>query len=266
MNLVWKVTPTTTATAGYARYFVPPPFELVAPTTITKFVNTTAAPTLLQDDTVKAERSNYFDVGLNQVILPGLAIGFDAYYKQANNLIDEGQFGAPIILTPFNYQKGLVKGIESTISYDIGDWSFYGNLAFSRAVGKTITSAQFNFQPDELAYIANHFIYLDHDQRVTGSAGLKYRLPRTKTLFSADLTAGSGLRATPPGGTCCAPSTPRWSGWARTTWTCGSCTPTTPRPHWRRRCPPSTTRSPRRRSSPPPSGRPMPPLPIAYPR
>jgi outer membrane receptor protein involved in Fe transport len=197
---VWQPSDDTTFSLGYARYFVPPPFELIASTTISLFTNTTAAPTVAQDDRAKPERDHYFDASATQIVVPGLKVGVDAYYKIASELIDEGQFGAPIILTPFNYQKGLVKGIESTISYDIGDWSFYGNLAFSRAVGKTITSAEFNFQPDELAYIANHFIYLDHDQRVTGSAGLKYRLPRTKTLFSADLTAGSGLRATPPDG------------------------------------------------------------------
>ncbi|HEU0157585.1 MAG TPA: TonB-dependent receptor [Stellaceae bacterium] len=200
VNLVWQPTDATTFSLGYARYFVPPPFELIAPTSISLFANTSAAPAVMQDDRAKPERDHYFDASATQEVLPGLKIGIDGYYKIASQLLDEGQFGAPILLTPFNYQKGLVKGIESTISYDIGGWSFYGNFAASRAVGKTIASAQFNFQPDELSYIANHYIYLDHDQRYTGSAGVKYRLPRTKTLFSADLTAGSGLRATPPGG------------------------------------------------------------------
>ena len=59
---------------------------------------------------VKAERSHYFDVGVNQIIVPGLTIGLDSYYKLATNLIDEGQFGAPIILTAFNYAKAYVAG------------------------------------------------------------------------------------------------------------------------------------------------------------
>ena len=61
---------------------------------------------MTQDDPVRAERSNYFDVGISQVVMPGLTVGVDAYYKMAKNLIDEGQFGAPIILTAFNYAKG----------------------------------------------------------------------------------------------------------------------------------------------------------------
>jgi hypothetical protein len=200
INVVWEPTDLTTLTVGYSRYFVPPPFELIAPTTISLFANTSAAPAVTQDDRAKPERDNYFDASATQIIIPGLKVGVDAYYKIASDLIDEGQFGAPIILTPFNYQKGLVDGIELTTSYEVGDWSFYGNLAASKALGENIISAQFNFDPDELAYIANHFIHLDHDQSFTGSAGIKYRFPKTNTLISTDLIAGSGLRATPPGG------------------------------------------------------------------
>jgi outer membrane receptor protein involved in Fe transport len=150
VNVVWKPTGTTTLHAGYARYFVPPPFELVGPNTLTLFSGTTAAPEVTQNDPVKAERSNYFDVGISQVIVPGLTVGVDAYYKISNNLIDEGQFGAPIILTAFNYAHGVQEGVEFTGSYDRGPWSIYGNLAVSRAVGKDITSAQFNFGPDDM--------------------------------------------------------------------------------------------------------------------
>ena len=128
VNVVWQPTDSTTLTVGYSRYFVPPPFELIAPTTVGLFANTTAAPAVTQDDRAKPERDHYFDVSGTQIILPGLKAGIDAYYKIASNLLDEGQFGAPIILTPFNYHHGLVDGIEFTTSYDVGDWSFYGNL------------------------------------------------------------------------------------------------------------------------------------------
>ena len=78
VNLVMKASDTTTVHAGYSRYFVPPPFELVAPTTIALFNNTTAAPAVQQDGIVKAERSHYFDVGVNQIFVPGLTVGLVA--------------------------------------------------------------------------------------------------------------------------------------------------------------------------------------------
>ena len=62
-------------------------------------------------------------------------------------------------------------------------------------MGKKITSSQFNFAQDELDYIANHFIHLDHDQTYTASAGVAYTVPWTKTKLSASLIYGSGLRA-----------------------------------------------------------------------
>jgi outer membrane receptor protein involved in Fe transport len=198
VNVVWKPTSTTTITAGYSRYFVPPPFELVSGATITQFVGTTAAPEVTQNDSVKAERSNYFDVSASQVIIPGLTVGVDGYYKIANNLIDEGQFGAPIILTAFNYAQGHVAGVQLTASYDQGPWSLYGNLAWSRAMGKDIVSAQFNFGADELAFIGQNFIHLDHDQTWSASAGAAYTLNKDSdhpTLFSVDALLQSGLRA-----------------------------------------------------------------------
>ncbi|MDR3529701.1 MAG: TonB-dependent receptor [Rhodopila sp.] len=198
LNVVWKPTRTTTLHAGFARYFAPPPFELVGSGTLAKFAGTTAAPSVTTNDPVRAERSNYFDVGISQIVIPGLTVGVDAYYKQSRNLIDEGRFGAPIILTAFNYAKGLQEGVELTVSYDHGPWSAYGNVALSRAMGKDIVSAQYNFAPDELAYIANNWIHLDHDQLWTGSAGIAYTANSDSehpTRLSVDAVVQSGLRA-----------------------------------------------------------------------
>ena len=198
VNLVMKATNSTTVHAGYSRYFVPPPFELITPTAIALFHNTTAAPAVQLDNTVKAERSHYFDVGMNQIPVPGLTVGLDGYYKLARNLIDEGQFGAPIILTAFNYAKAYVAGAVFTASYDQGPWSIYGNAAYSRAMGNNIISAQFNFAPDELAYITQNYIHLDHDQTWTASAGAAYTFnqgTKYQTRVSVDLVAQSGLRA-----------------------------------------------------------------------
>src|ERR1700704_5362615 len=64
LNFVWQAGQDTTVHAGYSRFFSPPPFELVGNQTLTKFLNTTAAPEVTEGDVVKAERSNYYDLGL----------------------------------------------------------------------------------------------------------------------------------------------------------------------------------------------------------
>src|SRR5260370_5823619 len=111
------------------------------------------------------------------------------------NLVGEGRFGAPTLLTASNSARGFAEGIELTTSYDIDQWSLYANFAVSKAMGEHITSSQFNFSPDDLAFIANHFIHLDHDQTYTASAGIAYTIPSTKTKVSASVIFGSGLRA-----------------------------------------------------------------------
>ncbi len=170
VNVVWKPIDGTTLHAGYSRYFSPPPFELVGSTTVSKFANTTAAAEVSRADSPLAESANYYDIGVEQRIITGLTAGVDTYYKQSVNLIDEGQFGAPIILTPFNYAHGQQYGAEFTINYTVGGFSAYGNAAVQRAIGKDIVSAQFNFGADDLAYIEDHYIHLDHEQQFTASA------------------------------------------------------------------------------------------------
>jgi outer membrane receptor protein involved in Fe transport len=198
VNLVWQANDILTFHGGYARYFTPPPLNQVTNAAVAVTANTTAAPTVTQNSPAKAERADYFDAGFEVRPTDSLKFGFDAYYKIAQNLLDEGQFGAPIVLTSFNYANAQVKGIELTGSYDSGPWSLYGNVAWSDAQGTNINSAQFNFQPDELAYITQHSVHLDHDQSVTGSAGAAYTFNQDSdwaTRVSADLIVGSGLRA-----------------------------------------------------------------------
>jgi hypothetical protein len=55
-----------------------------------------------------------------------------------------------------------------------------------------VVTGQFNFDPDELDYIATHWVHLDHEQRWAGSAGISYQW--TATTISADGLYGSGLR------------------------------------------------------------------------
>jgi outer membrane receptor for ferrienterochelin and colicin len=193
VNVVWQALPDTTVHGGYARYLSPPPFELVGSQTVTQFANTTAGSAVTRADTPQPETANYYDVGVQQKIAPRIIVGVDTYYKQSHNLIDEGQFGAPIILTPFNYAQGKQYGAELTGNYTADHFSTYLNFAYQSAEGKNIDSAQFNFSQADLAYIAKNYIHLDHEQKFTASGGASYLWNDTR--FSGDLLMGSGLRA-----------------------------------------------------------------------
>jgi outer membrane receptor protein involved in Fe transport len=196
LNAVWMATPTTTVHAGYARYFTPPPLVFTSGTTFSKFVGTTAEAATTKNTVIKAERANYLDAGVIQQILPGLKVGLDLYYKQAEHQLDDGQFGAPVFLTPFNYKSGYNYGLEFTTTYVVGGFSAYGNIAGARQMAKRIETAQALFLAEDLAFIQNHYIRTDHSQTITASAGASYRWAGPGTRFSLDFLAGSGLRRT----------------------------------------------------------------------
>ena len=197
-NLVWLPFARTTVHAGYARYFSPPPFELVGAQSVASFNNTTAASPVTTDTTPFSERANYFDVGVSQKLTRAITLGVDSYYKSSKDLIDEGQFGAPIILTPFNYAVGRQYGVEFNAGYNRGRLTAYASFAYAKNQGQDIVSSQFNFSAADLAYITDHYIYLDHDQTYTASAGTSYLWHGTR--IGGDLIFGSGLRATGPDG------------------------------------------------------------------
>ncbi len=197
LNALYEMTPQTAIHAGFSRYFSPPPQELASQESINLYAGTTNAPQVPVSDAVRAERASYYDLGFSQKLTSNFTVGIDGYFKQVTNLLDEGQFGQALILTPFNYAKGFQEGIELSSTYNDSTWSGYLNFAVSEAKGSNIISGQSTFAPDELAYIASHYIYLDHDQRYSLSGGLTCRFG--KNSLGGDLVYGSGLRRTPAG-------------------------------------------------------------------
>jgi outer membrane receptor protein involved in Fe transport len=193
INLVYKPFEGTTFHAGYARYFTPPPQILSGPVNAAAFVPTLTPPDTTQQDPVKPERSHYFDAGIVQMVMPGLQIGVDAYYKIAMDLLDDGTFGPGLVLNAFNYEKAINYGVELSASYSAGNFKAYGSLAWARQLATNIVSNQYLFGADELAYIASHYVATDHAQIWTGSAGVSYLW--NGTHYSADMIYGSGLRS-----------------------------------------------------------------------
>ena len=75
LALIYKPFDGTTFHAGYARYFTPPYQAQATQSNIALFTGTTNQPEVAMADPVKPERSNYFDAGIDQTVLPGLDDG-----------------------------------------------------------------------------------------------------------------------------------------------------------------------------------------------
>jgi len=195
VSLTWMPLEGTTFHAGYARTFTPPPQVVAAPVNLALVQNTVLQPAVPVQDPVLPERAHVFDVGVVQKVLPipGLEVGVDVYYKIARDLLDDGQFGQAYVLSGFNYDRANNLGLEYKTSYTNGNFRIWGNVAWARQLGTDIVSNQYLFDPDRLAFIASHYIYTDHSQILTASAGASYLWSGTR--FSASMIYGSGLRS-----------------------------------------------------------------------
>ncbi|HVU34001.1 MAG TPA: TonB-dependent receptor, partial [Opitutaceae bacterium] len=191
VNVVWTPDSATSVHLGYARYFTPPTLQYISAARIAKFAGTTNAPETFEASPPRSERAHDFDVGASRKLTPDWQVTFDAFFKVSRNTQDLGQFGNAIILAPFNYRKGGQRGCELSTTYHQGGFSTYANVSFVRTRARQIVSAQFEFPENEISYIADHDIRMDHEGEFTVSSGVAYRLGATKVF--GDFLYGSGL-------------------------------------------------------------------------
>ncbi len=192
--LIYTPIPDTTLHAGVSRYFTPLMQAQATPDNLALFQNTTQQPAIPFDDPVRPERATYFDVGVDQKLLPNLTAGLDVYYKSSTDTLDDGQFGQAVVLNQFNYAQGFSRGAEFKINYYQGGFRAYANVSHEITMVKEVVSNQYLIgDPVELAYLANNYTYASDAQTTTASAGASYRWQNV--LASVDGIYGSGLRA-----------------------------------------------------------------------
>jgi len=191
INLTYAASPSLSLHAGFARYMQVPSFQGISPTAPTAFAGTTAAgppgqPTPLAEDDYE------WDAGAIGHVGGSLTVSLDGFYELTRHYLDTGQFGVVPIFAPFNYGRGYIWGAELAITYQREALSAYANLTLGENWQKGVATGQFNFDPDELAFINAHFIPLDHQPHVGVTAGASYDF--TPYSASVDLTYSSGLR------------------------------------------------------------------------
>jgi outer membrane receptor protein involved in Fe transport len=207
IGLTYAASDSTTLHAGFARNFAPPVQAIAAPVNTALLTTcpasivalfpactTVQAPTVLPPYyPLQPERSNIYDIGVVQRVLPGWELGADVYLKATRNQINIGQFGQALVLNGFNYDKAQNSGVELKAIYTNGNLRGYANLAWGTQRGNNVVTNQYLLGSDEFAFTRNNWAYADHAQWWTGSAGVSYLWYGTR--LSADMIYGSGLRA-----------------------------------------------------------------------
>ena len=107
-------------------------------------MGTTNQSVVSESSPVKAERAHYCDAGMTEQFTRSFSMGVDRYYKEARDLLDEGQFGTALIFSPFNYAQGNQYGVEATANYAAGGFSAYANFGFERGTVERLFPGSFS--------------------------------------------------------------------------------------------------------------------------
>ncbi len=198
-SIIYDYSKNTSFHISYGRYFTPAPMLLVTKTNASVLQNTTAdsiAASGLSPDQigyfVLPQRSSYYDIGFTHGFDDNTSLMADAYFQEIEDVLDDGQFGNARVLTPFNYKHGKEYGLNISLSKMKKNYGAYLNFAYSVARAEDDIDQQYNFTKNQLQYLQNNYIFMDHDETYSASLGGYYRLLKHTKVY-VDNIYGSGL-------------------------------------------------------------------------
>jgi hypothetical protein len=172
--------PATTLWVYYGRQFIPTNIEDLRAITSASQGGVVSAPTL-------PERDDFYEVGLTHRFPAGVVVKLSGYHKRSSPGTDDTQVPGTAITTDVNIAQIRVTGIEGVVEVrPVGPLSGFLNVALAHAYGYgAVTGGFFTATPPGQPFD------LDHDQRLSATAGLTYGAKGL--LLTATGIYGSGL-------------------------------------------------------------------------
>jgi outer membrane receptor protein involved in Fe transport len=180
--------------AFYGRMFTPPNLEAISFAKLNT-LGTRAQPEDVTNNTVRAERAHYFEVGSYHALNRYATLQFTGWYKLSNFLSDAGQFGTTPLLNYFAFERGWQRGIDGALKLQLTDnLTARGNVAWGQCKGYGLQSGHFLLEAKEIADINSRGgVFCDHMQTLTSSAVVTYKLLE-RTTMTGQMLFASGLR------------------------------------------------------------------------
>ena len=155
--------PSNTLWAYYGRLFIPTNVEDLRAITSVAQGGVAAQPTL-------PERDHFFELGVVHRFPSGVVAKLSGYHKVSTPGIDDNTVPGSAIVTSVNLARVYINGIEAAIEIrPSGPVTGFVNLAINHAYGRGPVTGGFfpaDFPPG--------YFDLDHDQRLSGTAGITY--------------------------------------------------------------------------------------------
>ncbi len=180
--------------AFYGRLFTPPNLEAISFAKLNT-IGTTAEPENVTNNTVRAERSHYFEVGSYHALTSWATLELTGYYKLNRYQSDAGQFGTTPLLNFFAFERGWQRGIDGALKVQVTEnLTARGNVAWGQCKGYGLQSGHFLLEQKEIDDINSPGgVFCDHMQLLTSSAVVSYKFLE-RTTISGQMLYGSGLR------------------------------------------------------------------------
>ena len=139
---------------------------------------------------LKAEKDDFFEVGIAHEIFPKQVVLLNLYYKYGVNILDDHQLLNTSIAQPYNFASGYAYGAEFSWKGQVGeDWSHYLNYSYGIAEGLE-SSGGIGIPNGNTSYQM-----LDHVQVHTANAGVTFQ--KNSYWWTLQGLVGSGLRTGP---------------------------------------------------------------------
>lgn len=181
--------------AFYGRMFTPPNLEAISFAKLNT-AGTKAQPEDTTNNTVRAERAHYFEVGSYHALNRYATLELTGWYKLSHFLSDAGQFGTTPLLNYFAFERGWQRGIDGALKVRVSDdLTARANVAWGQCKGYGLQSGHFLLDAKEIADINSPGgVFCDHMQLLTSSAVVSYRI-KERTTVTGQMLYGSGLRS-----------------------------------------------------------------------
>ena len=199
VGVTYRYNPAHAFHAFYGRMFTPPNLEAISFAKLNT-AGTKVAPEDTTNNTPRAERAHYFQIGSVHALTDWATLQLTGYYKLANFLSDAGQFGTTPLLNYFAFERGWTRGADAALKvWFMENLTGRGNIAWGQCKGYGLQSGHFLLEAAEIGDINSRSgVHCDHQQTLTASGILSYRLFDRTTLTGQVLFA-SGLRTAEEG-------------------------------------------------------------------
>ncbi len=199
IGVTYRYNPAHAFHAYYGRLFTPPQLERLALAGLNT-AGTKAEPEDTTNNQPRAERAHYFQIGSVHALTDWATLQLTGYYKLANYLGDAHQLGTTPLLNHIAFERGWTRGADAALKvWFMENLTGRANIAWGQCKGYGLQSGHNLVHEEELADINSRSgVHCDHQQTLTASGVLSYRLLERTTL-TGQVLFGSGLRTAAEG-------------------------------------------------------------------